>query len=88
MTLSNEHNLGLPPCKDHLERRECKLFASDCILEAITLDNNLTMFNEKVYRQKCGAAMGGSNSCDYVDIALARLDEMIHECMIWLKIMV
>ena len=37
------------------------------------------MFNEKVYRQKCGAAMGGSNSCDYADVALARLDEIIHE---------
>ena len=45
----------------------------------ITLDHNLTMFSEKVYRQKCGAATGGSNSSDYADIALARLDEMIHE---------
>ena len=74
-------DLGLPSCNEHLEKRECKIFSNDCILEAIeiTLDHNLTMFNEKVYRQKCGAAMGGSNSCDYADIALARLDEMIHE---------
>ena len=46
----------------------------------ITLDHNLTSFNGTTFRQKSGAAMGGSNSCDYADIAVSGLDEMVHEC--------
>ena len=74
-------DLGLRLCRNHLNKRENVIFSTDCILEAIeiTLDNNLSTFNDTIFRQTCGAAMGGSNSCDYADIALADLDEMIHE---------
>lgn len=74
-------DLGLKSCKKHLDKRKNKIFSTDCILDAIeiTLDNNLTTFNGHTYRQKRGAAMGGANSCDYADVALADLDKMIHE---------
>ena len=74
-------DLGLKSCKKHLDKRENTIFSTDCILDAIeiTLDNNITMFNGTIFRQKKGAAMGGSNSCDYADVALADLDEIVHD---------
>ena len=74
-------DLGLDNCREHLNKRQRFIFSTESMLEAIeiTLDHNLTAFNGIVFRQKSGAAMGGSNSCDYADIAMAALDEIIHD---------
>ena len=74
-------DLGLKNCRDHLNKCTNPIFSTDCILDAIeiTLDNNITMFNGTIFRQKRGAAMGGSNSCDYADIALAEFDKIVHD---------
>lgn len=76
-------DLGLSSCRTHLDKRDknCQIFSTDSILEAIevTLDHNLTMFNGTMYNQISGTAMGSSNACDYADVALSVLDEMVQE---------
>ena len=74
-------DLGLRVLRKHLDKRENIIFLTQCILDAveITLDHNLTSFNGSTRRQTSGAAMGGSNSCDYADIALSELDNLINE---------
>ena len=55
--------IGLPACRNILEQRPIKLFSTDCVMEAleITLDNNITIFNENMYIQISGTAMGPNN---------------------------
>ncbi|KAL5258256.1 hypothetical protein ACHWQZ_G013033 [Mnemiopsis leidyi] len=74
--------IGLPACRDHLEKRQVKLFSTDCVMEAleITLDNNLTVFNGNMYVQVSGTAMGPNNACQYADTALSPLDREIYNC--------
>ena len=72
--------IGLPACRKHLDKRDRKIFSSDCITEGIeiTLDHNLTTFGDEMYRQIKGTAMGPANACDYADIAMVDLDELVH----------
>ena len=53
-------SFGVQECRKHLDRRENKLFSTDCITEAleITLDNNLTEFNGVMVDQRKGTAIG------------------------------
>ena len=53
-------DVGLEQCKMHLNKRTDSLFSIACILEAldITLSHNLTTFEEKMYKQVKGTAMG------------------------------
>ena len=73
-------DLGLQVCREHLDKREYKVFSTQCILDAIalTLDHNLTVFNGLMFKQIKGVAMGASNACDYADVTLSDLDELIH----------
>ena len=74
-------SLGLQECKKRLDKRVNPLFSTECILEAIeiTLDHNLTEFNEAMNKQKKGTAMGPHNACAYADTALNALDEKLNE---------
>ena len=56
------------------------MFSTNCIVEAIeiTLDYNLTTFNGSMYSQKKGTALGPSNACDYADVSMSELDDLIH----------
>ena len=56
------------------------MFSTNFIVEAIeiTLDYNLTTFNGSMYSQKKGTAMGPSNACDYADVSLSELNDLIH----------
>ena len=77
--ITKEH--GLQACKQHLDNRENPIFSTECIIDAIeiTLDNNITSFNAKYFRQIKGTAMGAKNACDYADISMKELDRYIHE---------
>ena len=44
----------------------------------ITLDYNIASFNNVVYRQKKGAAMGPKNSCEYADCAMEYIDQLVN----------
>ena len=74
--------IGLPACRSQLEKRDTKLFSTDCVMEAleITLDNNITVFNGNMYVQTSGTAMGPNNACQYADTALSPLDNKIMNC--------
>ena len=71
--------IGIPACRDLLDKRPVKLFSTDCVIDAleITLENNITVFNEKTYVQISGTAMGPNNACQYADTALSPLDQKI-----------
>ena len=73
--------LGLKECKKRLNKRGNPILSTECILKAIeiTLDHNLTEFNEVMYRQKKGTAMGPHNACAYADTALNSLDEVLND---------
>ena len=72
--------VGLEECRKHLDKRSNPLFSTECILSAleITLDNNLTDFENLTYKQCKGTAMGPKNACIYADVAMNKVDEMIH----------
>jgi hypothetical protein len=74
--------IGLPACREFLDKRTTKLFSTDCVIDAIeiTLDNNLTMFNGNMYVQTSGTAMGPNNACQYADVSLSPLDTKIYTC--------
>ena len=74
-------SVGLEQCRNHLEKRENPLFSTECIIEAldITLENNLTEFDGKVYRQCKGTAMGPKNACIYADVAMNYIDVLVNE---------
>ena len=56
------------------------MFSTNFIVEAIeiTLDFNLTTFSGSMYSQKKGTATGPSNACDYADVSMSELGELIH----------
>ena len=61
--------------------RENPIFSTKCIIDAIeiTLDNNITSFNGKYFRQINGTDMGAKNACDYADISMKEVNRYIHE---------
>ena len=74
-------DVGLEQCEMHLNKRTDPLFSTACILEAldITLSHNLTTFEEKMYKQVKGTAMGPKNACIYADVAMNSIDVMVNE---------
>ena len=66
--LDNES--GVEVCRERLNDREIKHPSTECIIEAIviTLENNVSKFEDKVVRQECGAAIGPAHICSYADI--------------------
>ena len=73
-------DLGLDECRRHLDKREKKIFSTDCIIDGleITLDHNLTSFNNNLVKQRKGAGMGTTNACEYSDTSMNSLDELVH----------
>ena len=71
---------GMEQCRSHLDALDNKLFSTDCILDGleITLDHNITEFDDVTYKQGKGAATGPKNSCSYTDNALDFLDQKVH----------
>ena len=72
-------NIGLMMCKNELDLRTCGL-PTQCVLEAIeiSLDYNIAEFDGSWYRQVVGTAMGPHNSCEYCDIGMSYIDNMVH----------
>ena len=77
---SIDQDQGLEACRKHLNLRKDRIFSTECILEAIkiSLDYNLTAFNNTVYSQIKGTAMGPSNACDYADVAMSDFDVLMN----------
>ena len=76
--------MGREECRKHLDaREEPVLFSTECILEGIdiTLKNNLTEFYGTMLRQIKGTAMGPSNACDYADVSVNKVDQLIYDAV-------
>ena len=75
-------DMGIQQCIKHLDILDDsqKLFSTPCIIDALklTLDYNISSFNNVIYRQKQGAAMGPKNSCEYADCAIDYVDKLVH----------
>ena len=52
---------------------------TDCIIDAleIVLENNISFFNNKIFKQVCGTAMGPNHACSYADLAMSFFDKII-----------
>ena len=72
-------NLGITRCREELQLRVDGL-PTQCVLEAleITLDYNVAEFDGVWYRQVTGAAMGPHNSCEYCDLGMSFIDNMVN----------
>ena len=73
--------VGLDQCRKHLDRRKDPIFSTDCIIDAleITLEKNITEFEQEAFRQIKGTAMGPKNACAYADTAIDKLDREVLE---------
>ena len=62
-------------------RRKDPIFSTDCIIDAleITLENNITEFENEAFRQIKGSAMGPKNACPYADTAIDKLNREVLE---------
>ena len=86
-------DVGLAQCRVHLDKRKDPIFSTDCIIDAleITLDNNITDFENETFRQIKGTAMGPKNACAYADTAIDKLDHEVldgtwaHPPILWAR---
>ena len=71
--------LGINECRKKLNNREDQSMPTACVIEALelTLDYNLSQFDDDWYRQTEGTAMGPHNSCEYADITMSWFDEIV-----------
>ena len=72
--------MGIPMCRSELEKREDKPVPTECIIEALelTLDYNICQFNGHWYHKTTGTAMGPHNSCEYADISMSHIDNLVN----------
>ena len=72
---------GMSAAKMLLEQRKDKNVSTDSLLEIINLvlTNNVFEFNNKVYRQKQGTAMGTKMAPPYAILFMAALEESFLE---------
>ena len=79
------NDMGVPATEQRLRAHPSPLNISpECVVEALklTLNNNVTAFTDgeghtTYAKPNHGTAMGPSHACDYVDIFMGELDEMI-----------
>ena len=79
---SIDNKMGLKACEDLLNERVHQFPSTKCIVDAtrLTLENNLSIFNNVAYLQTNGTAMGPHNACSYADIAMHPIDVTINSC--------
>ena len=76
---SIDNELGIQACKEALDKRLIKDPPTECVVNAlrIVLENNISFFNNKIYKQIRGTAMGPNHACSYGDLAIDKLDQKI-----------
>ena len=74
-----DNTSGMNAVRNKLEQRTENSPTTSNIMEAleITLNNNISKFEGRVFRQTNGTAMGPSHSCSYADIAVDILIDQI-----------
>ena len=83
---SIDNEMGIGACREYLDNRSELFPSTDCIIDAlsITLTNNISYFNNTIYRQCKGTAMGPSHACSYADIAMSVLDNIINSSSLYI----
>lgn len=78
---NTDNELGLGAVKRALETRDQLLPPTSRILEdvEICLKSNHSVFNEKVYLQIHGTAVGPKNTCSYSDLAIGEIDHKAYK---------
>ena len=86
------HGEGLEDIKQALDRRENPEVATDTLvgLASLVLDNNYFEFNDKIYRQKLGTAIGTKFGPAYANLFMTRLEERlvdtsVEKPLIWMR---
>ena len=86
------HGEGLEAIKQALDRRENPEVATDTLvgLASLVLDNNYFEFNDKIYRQKLGTAIGTKFAPAYANLFMTRLEERlvdtsVEKPLIWMR---
>ena len=76
---SIDNEMGVAACRRHLDSRTNPRTPTDCIIDALTivLENNVSFFNNQMYKQVAGTAMGPSHACSYADLAMSDFDTLV-----------
>ena len=77
---SIDNDMGINACREALEKRLEADPPTDCVIDAlkIVLENNISYFNNRIYKQDSGSAMGPNHSCSYSDNAIGPLDKRVN----------
>jgi hypothetical protein len=76
------HDEGLETFKKALDKREDKTVTTELLSEmlSIVLKTNIFKFNEKLFLQKIGTAMGTRVASTYANIFMEKIDNLVKEC--------
>jgi hypothetical protein len=76
------HNEGTETFRNALEKREDKAVTTDLLVEmlSIVLKTNIFEFNEELFLQKIGTAMGTRVAPTYANIFMEKIDTMVQKC--------
>ena len=74
-----DNTMGIEACRELLDERTELEPPTSTIIEALrlVLENNISYFNNNIYKQIKGTAMGPNHACSYADIAMSRFDNII-----------
>ena len=77
---SIDNTMGIEACRELLDQRAVLEPPTSTIIEAlsIVLENNISYFNNNIYKQIKGTAMGPNHACSYADIAMSKFDKIIN----------
>ena len=86
------HGEGLEAVREALDRRENPGVPTDTLvgLASLVLENNYFEFNDRIYRQKLGTAIGTKFAPAYANLFMTRLEERLLEAsadkpLVWMR---
>ena len=89
---SIDNEMGLQACEDELNKRSNQFPSTQCIVDAtrLTLENNMSIFNNVAYIQESGSAIGPHNAPAYANTAMHPIDVTINsnprfELPLWVR---
>ena len=82
--LSIPHSKGLSTIEEALGRRLDPVVATDTLVELTSqvLDENYFEYNNRIYRQKLGTAIGMKFAPAYANLFMVRLEERLLETLV------
>ena len=80
---SIDNSMGLAACRTALDSRPYPNPPTNCIIDALTivLETNILFFNNRIYKQISGTAMGPNHACSFADIIIGPIDKSVMSCI-------